>query len=66
MPTKKKAAPQLRITQIKSGIGYAQRTKDTLRALGIHRMRHSVVKVDSPAIRGMIVKVGHLVTVEEL
>lgn len=56
----------LKITQIKSGIGYRQRTKDTLRALGIRRMQMSVVQPDNPAIRGMINTVHHLVKVEEV
>ncbi len=55
----------LKITQIKSGIGYTRRTKDTLRALGIRRMHQTVVKPDNPAIRGMIMRVRHLVEVEE-
>ncbi len=66
MAAKKQAVKKLKVTQIKSGIGYARRTKDTLRALGIHRMHQSVVKVDNPAIRGMLVRVRHLVKVEEL
>ena len=56
---------QLKITQIKSGIGYAQRTKDTLRALGIRRMHQTVEKPDNQAIRGMIARVRHLVKVDE-
>ncbi len=56
---------QLKITQIKSGIGYAQRTKDTLRALGIRRMHQTVEKPDNQAIRGMIARVRHLVRVDE-
>ncbi|UCD37772.1 MAG: 50S ribosomal protein L30 [Fidelibacterota bacterium] len=55
---------RLKITQVKSGIGYAQRTKDTLRALGIHRMHQTVLKPDNSAIRGMITRVRHLVVVE--
>jgi large subunit ribosomal protein L30 len=58
-------AKKIKITQIKSGIGYPQRTKDTLRALGIRRMNQTVVKLDHPAIRGMITRVRHLVRVEE-
>jgi len=58
-------AKNLKITQIRSGIGYARRTKETLRALGIHRMHQTVVKTDNPAIRGMITRVRHLVKVEE-
>lgn len=54
----------LKITQIKSGIGYRQRTKDTLRALGFRKMHQTVEQPDNPAIRGMIDKVSHLVKVE--
>ncbi len=57
--------PKLRITQVKSGIGYAGDQKKTLRALGLKRMNQSVVQEDSPSVRGMIVKVRHLVKVEE-
>lgn len=57
--------PRLRITQIKSGIGYAVDQKKTLRALGLKRMNQSVVQEDSLSVRGMIVKVRHLVKVEE-
>ena len=56
----------IKITQTKSGIGYAQRTKATLKALGIRRMHQTVEKPDNPAIRGMINRVRHLVRVEEL
>lgn len=56
----------LRITQIKSGIGYRQRAKDTLRALGIRRMQMTVEQPDNPAIRGMINAIRHLVKVEEV
>jgi len=58
------AAKTLKITQIKSGIGYRQRTKDTLRALGFHRMHQTVEQPDNPAIRGMIKHVRHLVKVD--
>ncbi|MCH8327066.1 MAG: 50S ribosomal protein L30 [Candidatus Marinimicrobia bacterium] len=58
-------AKKLKITQIKSGIGYRQRTKDTLRALGFRRMQQTVEHNDSPAIRGMIKAVRHLVKVDE-
>ena len=58
-------AKSLKITQIKSGIGYRQRTKDTLRALGFRKMHQTVVQPDNPAIRGMIKAVRHLVKVDE-
>lgn len=57
---------QLKITQTKSGIGYKQNQKDTLRSLGLKRMHDTVVKEDRPEIRGMVATVVHLVTVEEV
>ena len=55
---------KLSITLTKSSIGYEKDQKETLKALGLSRMRQSVIKDDSAAIRGMINKVRHLVTVE--
>ena len=55
---------KLRVTLIKSGIGYEKSQKKTLIALGFHRLNQSVVHKDSRAIRGMINKVRHLVKVE--
>ncbi len=57
---------KLRITYVKSAIGYAQDQKDTIRILGLRRMGHSVVHEDTRSIRGMIHKVRHLVRVEEV
>ena len=59
---------KLRITWIKSGIGYSRDQKDTLKALGFHRLNQTVTHDDSGSIRGMINKVRHLVRVgvEEL
>jgi len=56
---------KLRITWVKSGIGYAQVQKRTLKALGLNRLNQSVIHNDCPPIRGMINKVRHLVRVEE-
>ena len=56
---------KLRITLVKSGIGYAQDQKRTLTALGFKRLNQSVILEDSPSLRGMILKVRHLVKVEE-
>ena len=56
---------KLRITLVKSGIGYEESQKKTLKALGFHRLNQSVVHEDSNSIRGMINKVRHLVKVEE-
>ena len=57
---------RLKITQIKSGIGYKQNQRETLRSLGLHRIRDVVVKEDRPEFRGMIRTVTHLVSVEEV
>ena len=59
------ATKKISITQIKSAIGYRQRTKDTLTALGLKKMNATVIHNDSPAIRGMVIAVGHLLKVEE-
>ncbi len=56
---------KLRITWVKSGIGYADDQRRTLKALGFKRLNQSVVHDDSGSIRGMIIKVRHLVKVEE-
>ena len=56
---------KIKITQIKSAIGYRQRTKDTLKALGLRKMNHSVIKEESDAILGMVNHVSHLISVEE-
>jgi large subunit ribosomal protein L30 len=55
---------RLRITWIKSGIGYEKTQRRTLAALGFHRLNQSVVHEDSMSLRGMINKVRHLVKVE--
>tara|TARA_B100000029_G_scaffold194130_1_gene192161 strand:+ start:472 stop:660 length:189 start_codon:yes stop_codon:yes gene_type:complete len=57
---------KLEIKQIKSAIGYNIKTKKTLEALGIKKINHIVVKNDSPAIRGMIYKVKHLIEIKEV
>ncbi len=59
-------AAAIRVRLVKSSIGYNQRQKDTLQALGLKRMHQTVVQEDNPAIRGMIAKVAHLVEVENV
>jgi len=56
---------KLKITLVKSGIGYEKSQKRTLKSLGFHRLNQSVVHEDCLSIRGMINKVRHLVKVEE-
>jgi large subunit ribosomal protein L30 len=57
---------RLKVTQTRSVIRRPKDQKDTIRRLGLHRIRDSVIKEDRPDIRGMLVKVRHLVRVEEL
>jgi large subunit ribosomal protein L30 len=55
----------LKITLVKSPIGYSKRQKGTVRALGLKKINHTVEQEDTPVIRGMIAKVSHLIKVEE-
>jgi large subunit ribosomal protein L30 len=57
---------KLKVTQMRGLPGKNQRQRATVRALGLKRIRHSVVQEDRPEIRGMIEKVRHLVHVEEV
>lgn len=56
---------QLRIRQVKSVIGHRKYQEDNLRTLGLRKIGQEVVRPDSPAVRGMIEKVKHLVVVKE-
>ena len=56
----------LRITLVKSPIGYSQRHKDTVRTLGLRRINQTVEHEDSPVVQGMLYKIAHLVEVEEV
>ncbi|HOA23732.1 MAG TPA: 50S ribosomal protein L30 [Aggregatilineales bacterium] len=56
----------LRITLVKSPIGYSQKQKDTVRSLGLSKINQVVEKPNTPQIRGMVAKIQHLVTVEEV
>ena len=55
----------VRVTQVRSVIGYDRSQRATLRGLGLRRMNHSAELEDTPAVRGMINKVRHLLRVEE-
>jgi len=57
---------QLKVTQLKSGIGERPAARETLRSLGLKRIGHVVIKEDRPEIRGMVRAVTHLVAVEEI
>jgi large subunit ribosomal protein L30 len=64
---KKKASKKdLRITLVKSPIGYSERQKKTVKALGLRRVHQSVEHANNAVIRGMIDKVSHLIEVQDL
>ena len=56
---------KLRVRQVKSGIGFTERQRQTLRGLGLRRMLQVVELEDTPAVRGMITSIAHLVRVED-
>ena len=55
----------LKIRQVKSGIATKKGHREVLKSLGLRRIRHEVVRPDTPAVRGMVEKVKHLVRVEK-
>ena len=57
---------QLKITLVKSVIGSSERQRNVVKALGLKKTNRSVVQEDTPTIRGMVNKVSHLVSVEEV
>ena len=57
---------RLRVTYVRSSIGYNIRQKRTVRALGLRHIGDTVEQDDTPVIRGMVAKVSHLVLVEEV
>jgi large subunit ribosomal protein L30 len=56
----------LRITLVKSPIGHPESHKRTVRAIGFRKLYQTIVKEDSPSLRGMIAKIGYLLKVEEI
>jgi large subunit ribosomal protein L30 len=65
MPKKETGEKTIRVTLVRSAIGYTKDHKETVLALGLHRMHQTVEHQDNPAVRGMIRKIVHLVKVEE-
>jgi large subunit ribosomal protein L30 len=57
---------KLKVTLIKSPISSLQKHIDTVKALGLHKVGHSVIREDNPCVRGQIFRVKHMVTVEEI
>ena len=65
MPKKETTGKTIRVTLVRSAIGYPKDQKATVKALGLRRLHQSVEQADNPAVRGMIQKIIHLVQVEE-
>lgn len=65
MVKKEISGKTLRVTLVKSAIGYPKPQKDTVRALGLHRLNQTVEHKDTPSIRGMLTKIIHLLRIEE-
>ena len=63
-PTADSGAKRVKITQIRSTIGFNKNQAKVVESLGLRRIGHSVELADNEAVRGMILKVRHLVTVE--
>jgi large subunit ribosomal protein L30 len=63
---KSKSKKSLKITQVRSQIGFSQKQRRVLAGLGLGRIGRSVTKLDDPCIRGMVNKIPHLVEVEEV
>jgi large subunit ribosomal protein L30 len=55
----------IRVTQVRSTIGFDRTQRATIRGLGLRRLNQTVTLQDSPAVRGMVQRVRHLVRVEE-
>lgn len=60
------AGGTLRVTWVKSSIGYKQDQKDTIKSLGLRRLNQTIELPDTPSVRGMVFKVKHLVAMEEV
>lgn len=63
---KKASVKRIKVTQVRSAIGSPADQKATVKALGLKRLHHTVEKDDTPAVRGMLFKVRHLIKVEEI
>jgi len=61
---KQDAVPRLKITLVRSPIGYPRTQKEVIKGLGLRKLQSSVIREDRPEIRGMILKITHLLKVE--
>ena len=64
MGQKAETAKTLKVTQVRSTIGFNRKQGEIVRSLGLHRIRHTVTLPDTPEVRGALQKVRHLVEVE--
>ena len=65
MPKKESTDKTIHVTLVRSPIGYTKDQKATVLALGLHRMHQTVEHKDTPALRGMLTKIIHLLKIEE-
>ncbi len=65
MPKKETSGKTIRVTWVRSAIGYSKDQKATVKALGFRRLHQTVEHKDTPALRGMLTKVIHLLKIEE-
>lgn len=63
--TAKTESKKVKITLVKSGIGFSKHHKATLKALGFHHLHETLVKEDNSSLRGMLALVNHLIVIEE-
>jgi large subunit ribosomal protein L30 len=65
MPKNESTGKTIHVTLVRSSIGYTKDQKATVLALGLHRMHQTVEHKDTPALRGMLTKIIHLLKIEE-
>jgi large subunit ribosomal protein L30 len=65
MPKKEVSGKTIKVTLVRSAIGYTKDQKATVKALGLRRLHQTVEHKDTPALRGMVNKIIHLLKVEE-
>ena len=65
MPKKELSGKTVRVTWVKSDIGFPKNQKATIKALGLRRLHQTIEHNDTPALRGMLNKVIHLLKIEE-
>lgn len=65
MPKNESTGKMIHVTLVRSPIGYTKEQKATVLALGLHRMHETVEHKDTPALRGMLTKIIHLLKIEE-